>query len=49
MQNAGLTQRFVDWSNGDEQALSRLMPLVYAELSRVAAGYHTRKGNGDGS
>ncbi len=39
MQNAGLTQLLVDWSNGDEQALSRLMPLVYGELSRVAAGF----------
>ncbi len=24
------------WSAGDEQALARLMPVVYAELKRIA-------------
>jgi RNA polymerase sigma factor (TIGR02999 family) len=28
-----------DWSGGDRAALERLMPLVYAELRKVAAGY----------
>jgi RNA polymerase sigma factor (TIGR02999 family) len=28
-----------DWSGGDRAALERLMPLVYAELRRLAASY----------
>ena len=27
------------WSDGDESALERLVPLVYAELHRLARGY----------
>src|SRR5438552_113767 len=27
------------WSEGETSALERLMPLVYAELSRLAKGY----------
>ena len=41
---AGLPERDVtallkDWSGGDRQALERLMPLVYAELRKLAASY----------
>ncbi|HLJ51245.1 MAG TPA: sigma-70 family RNA polymerase sigma factor [Bryobacteraceae bacterium] len=32
----GMLQRFAD---GDKQALDQLMPLVYAELQRLASGY----------
>ncbi len=31
------------WSQGDKQALDRLMPLVYDELHRVAQGYMARE------
>jgi RNA polymerase sigma-70 factor, ECF subfamily len=32
-----LTGLLVQWSRGDEQALERLLPLVYRELRRIAA------------
>ena len=34
-----LTQLLVDWSNGDAQALERLIPLVYQDLRRIAQRY----------
>ncbi len=34
-----ITQLLVDWSNGDQAALDRLMPLVYEELRRLARHY----------
>ena len=34
-----VTQLLVEWANGDQQALHRLTPLVYAELHKLAAGY----------
>jgi RNA polymerase sigma factor (TIGR02999 family) len=33
----GVTQLLIDWGKGDPTALDRLLPLVYAELRRVAA------------
>ena len=41
-----LTQLLVDWSNGDQAALGRLLPLVNAELRRLAAGYMRRENPG---
>ncbi len=38
-----LTQLLVDWSDGDEAALSRLMPVVYDELHRLAQRYLNRE------
>ena len=32
----GVTQLLMDWSNGNREALDRLMPLVYEELRRLA-------------
>jgi RNA polymerase sigma factor (TIGR02999 family) len=32
-----VTRLLIEWSNGDEEALKRLMPLVYDELRRVAS------------
>lgn len=32
----GVTQLLMEWRNGDESALERLMPLVYRELRMVA-------------
>jgi len=34
-----VTQLLVEWANGDQQALHRLTPLVYAELRHLAAAY----------
>ena len=34
-----LTQLLIDWKNGDEQAISRLTPIIYDELRRLAAHY----------
>jgi hypothetical protein len=38
-----LTQLLVDWSNGDRAALDKLMPLIDAELRRLAHRYMTRE------
>ncbi len=32
----GSSQQLIDWSNGDETALDKLMPIVYRELRRRA-------------
>ncbi len=34
-----VTQKLVQWGRGTEAALHEVMPLVYAELHRLAAGY----------
>ena len=34
-----VTQLLIDWSNGDQQAFERLLPLVYNELRKLAAHY----------
>lgn len=34
-----VTQLLIEWSRGDQGALERLMPLVYAELHRIASRY----------
>ena len=39
----GVTQLLVDWSKGDQQALDKLMPLVYSELRRQASNYLRRE------
>ena len=38
-----VTRLLLAWSDGDESALQRLMPLVYAELRRLAARYMGRE------
>ena len=38
-----LTQLLIDWSNGDQAALDKLMPLIDAELRRLAHRYMTRE------
>jgi RNA polymerase sigma factor (TIGR02999 family) len=42
-----VTQLLVEWSNGNQAALEKLMPLVYEELRRLAHGYmgHERPGH----
>src|SRR6267378_905679 len=34
-----VTQLLIDWSEGNQTALDRLMPLVYTELRRLARNY----------
>jgi RNA polymerase sigma-70 factor (ECF subfamily) len=38
-----VTQLLVDWSNGNQAALEKLMPLVYEELHRLAHQYMNRE------
>ena len=38
-----VTQLLVDWSNGDQAALDKLMPLVYDELHRMAKRHMGRE------
>lgn len=41
-----ITQLLLDWSNGQRQALERLLPLVYTELHRIAERSLRREGEG---
>jgi RNA polymerase sigma factor (TIGR02999 family) len=38
-----VTQLLLDWSDGNQQALDQLMPLVYDELRRLARSYMRRE------
>src|SRR6266571_7273109 len=38
-----VTRLLLDWSRGDEEALAKLMPLVYDELRRIARQYLGRE------
>jgi RNA polymerase sigma-70 factor (ECF subfamily) len=38
-----VTQLLLQWNDGDEGALERLMPVVYNELRRLASGYLRRE------
>jgi len=38
-----ITQMLIAWSNGDRQALDRLIPVVYTELRRLAARHLRRE------
>ena len=44
--NAEITQLLIAWSDGRREALDELMPIVYADLRRVAAGYMRREAAG---
>ncbi len=39
----GITQLLTRWSNGDQAALDKLMPMVYSELRRLASNYLRRE------
>ncbi len=41
-----ITLLLIDWSEGDENALEQLMPLVYEELRRMARNYMRRQPSG---
>jgi RNA polymerase sigma-70 factor (ECF subfamily) len=45
--SAEITGLLIDWSDGDELALEKLMPLVEKELRRLADGYMRRMRPGD--
>ena len=45
-ENAGITELLNAWSDGRREALDDLMPIVYADLKRVAAGYMRREAAG---
>jgi RNA polymerase sigma factor (TIGR02999 family) len=38
-----VTEMLVDWGNGDQTALNKLIPLVYDELRRMAHHYMARE------
>ncbi|HSQ61372.1 MAG TPA: ECF-type sigma factor, partial [Acidobacteriota bacterium] len=38
-----VTQTFLRWRQGDADALNALLPLVYEEMRRLAAGYLSRE------
>jgi RNA polymerase sigma-70 factor (ECF subfamily) len=38
-----VTELLLAWNKGDSAALDRLVPLVYAELHRLARGYLRRE------
>lgn len=40
-----VTQLLIQWSNGNRQALDKLVPLVYRELQRLARSYLRRRPN----
>src|SRR6266498_2564630 len=42
-QPESVTQLLTDWSNGDQAALDKLMPLVLGELRRMAGNYLRRE------
>ena len=39
----GVTELLVNWSNGDQEALNKLIPLVYDELHKLARRYLRRE------
>ena len=41
-----VSQLLLAWSNGDQEALNKLMPLVYGELRALAARYMRREDPG---
>ena len=45
-QSAEITELLIAWSDGRPEALEDLMPIVYADLRRVAAGYMRREAAG---
>ncbi len=44
--NQEVTKALLDWSQGDKDALARLMPLIYDELHRLASRYMRRENPG---
>lgn len=43
IERGDVTQLLAQWADGDEAALDALMPVVYAELRKIADGYLRRE------
>jgi RNA polymerase sigma-70 factor (ECF subfamily) len=43
LSQTGVTELLADWSNGDQEALNKLIPLVYDELHKLASRYLRRE------
>lgn len=43
MPSESLTQLLIDWNRGSDDALQQILPRVYDELRRLAAGYMKRE------
>jgi RNA polymerase sigma factor (TIGR02999 family) len=46
MADADVTNLLIDWNQGDQSALDRLIPVIYDELHRLAARYMSHEGPG---
>ena len=46
MPQGDVTQQLTRWAQGDSSAIDSLMPLIYTELRRIAAGYLRRERSG---
>ena len=46
METAGLTQKLIQWSNGDQQSLNQLIPIVAEELHRIAKRHMSKERHG---
>jgi RNA polymerase sigma factor (TIGR02999 family) len=38
-----VTQLLIDWNHGDTEAVGKLMPIIYAELRKLAAHYLSKE------
>ena len=45
-QALGVTALLEEWSRGDRGALDKLLPIIYKDLRRIAAGYLSRESPG---
>jgi RNA polymerase sigma factor (TIGR02999 family) len=43
LSQTGVTELLVNWSNGDQEALNKLIPMVYDELHKLASRYLRRE------
>jgi RNA polymerase sigma factor (TIGR02999 family) len=42
-QSNDVTQLLIDWNHGDADAVGKLMPIIYAELHKLAAHYLSKE------
>lgn len=42
-QSNDVTQLLIDWNNGDAEAVEKLLPVIYAELRKLAAHYLSKE------
>jgi RNA polymerase sigma factor (TIGR02999 family) len=42
-QSKDVTQLLIDWNHGDTEAVGKLMPIIYAELHKIAAHYLSKE------